>query len=165
MIGVVSRTIFGPSEFVSLGPLWAGLVLRGLWLCMNLGANGVVRVLPTVSGGPVRDLEALLAGRSLVQGSETVGQFGAGPYLEFTVGASGAQERTVPFYFPVQAGSVFVGVGLSASQIGVVMCGLVVEADPVVRGEFVPRGLAVGGLRSNSRVLAELREEAVGSRA
>lgn len=162
MIGVVHRQISANStEIMSLGPLWPGVVVRGVWLSINPIVYAGVNVALALCGGAAVVLADVQAGQSLVLTTDLpiAAYFGI-PSFQVSLSSNVGREFIVPVYAPIEEGSAWLcaavnGVG---GAINVTM-GIVFEPERVVTPSMdrgpVGRKLRGGGVLSELRTAAE----------
>ncbi len=161
MIGPVHRTTVAVTpEFFWVGTLWRGLVLRAVWIDMRTATSGPVQVALVLSDSREASLDNLNAGVSLFQAGEGTGLVGVTvPVVVLGSSVAGVSYR-LPFYSPVEVGSVHVLAALQSATIGDFVLGLEVETEREARprGE---RGVAARRLDGVGGILEELRAEAL----
>ena len=161
MIGARFRTILpSATEYIALGPLWCGIVVRGVFLQFNQSAAATIAFGVSACGGGDETAENLAAGVALVVSDAAGVGMPAGNGFMFDTAASAPWSLVVPIYMPVESGVRYVLVGCRAGSQARLLCGLIVEPERLVRPAMEP-GPAARRLRSNGRVLEELRAEAL----
>lgn len=164
MIGVVHRQILGGiPEVFALGPLWGGLVLRGVWLSVQTGFGTTASAAAAICGARPAVLADVAAGVQMVRSDLVGAGFPDFGLMRFFVATNTGREFVVPVYATIDEGSSWVGLVVGAPGALDVTCGLVMEPERLVRPSL-ERGVAarVGG--RNGDVLARLRNEAMGAR-
>lgn len=164
MIGVVHRLIPGAGvEVMSLGPLWPGVVIRGVWMSIYGVPTGSLDIALALCDGPVVDLTVLQSGQSLVISTDTVSAQLGMTFYRTIAGSSIGREWILPVYVPIRTGSAWVGVGIYSVPVLNVTVGLVVEPERSVspaleRGSAARRRGVAGG------VMSSLEEAALAAR-
>ena len=111
MIGLAHRFVAASAvEVLSLGPVQAGLVIRGIWVCATGATTLFADLALAVCGSEPRSLEDVQAGRQVVVSSDAViAQLGV-PSLAFNLSAGLGQSAELPCYVAVPSGPIWIGV-------------------------------------------------------
>lgn len=160
MIGVVHRqTTAGAVETFALGPLWVGLVLRGIWFSFQGSVATSVSASASICGARPVLLADVDAGAQLVRSDLFQGSFGSMNALRFLIAANVGRELVLPVYVPIQVDGLWVGVALGGPGAIEAACGLVVEPERLTTPALEP-GTAARRGRRNGNVMDELRRAA-----
>lgn len=161
MIAARSRVIVGGfHEYLAVGPVPVGFVIRGVW----------VLIAPTVAGGITlgfvqmaafgESADAMQGGDSLVGMSEVQLPNTTVPGVVLQVAVNASIEFTLPVFVPVRTAGLWVGVGCSpVGTLGIVV-GLIVEPERVVMQSRVSAGTPAAR-RGDVGVMASLRDAAM----
>ena len=164
MIGVVDRTVGGPVTVLALGPLWQGVVLVGVRFAVYGTAIAQYGIGLSVSDNGHESVAAFEAGRSLIERSANLTALHSKPIFRVGHAANLAFGFEVPVYVPVASAPLWV---LMAAFVvtgnGNILAGLVTEPERLIR-PAMDHGPAARRLRSNGRILEELRLEAEAAR-
>lgn len=161
MIGLRHRTLaVGGAEFLTVGPLFSGLVLRGVWWNITTLLLGEVQWGLSIQNTGEESFEAFVGGRSLIERSDVVVTAIGLPAVRMRLNAAFSTTLTVPVYVPVHDGPVWVGMGLLLEGGGHAQLGAIVEPERLVRPS-IDRGPAARLGGANGEVLERLRLEAL----
>lgn len=164
MIGISHH--FTPSatfEGWSIGPLWPGLVIRGVWVSCALAGAGVADFCFALCNGPVYDFASLGAGESLIEGEALTVPVTPFPAIRLRWAVAENRSHVLPVYVPIREGSKWFGIGAYTGAAGSVSVGLYVEPE----GQVFPayeRGPAARTIGAAGGVLDTLRAAATGAR-
>lgn len=165
MIGVVHRSVSaGAVDIFSLGPLWAGLVLRGIWMATNGAFTTAYDFSMALCKSPCVTLADVQSGRSLVISSDLPVLALGMPAIHAGVGGNNVLFFEIPVYVPVHEGSLWVGIAFAPVGVVYVAAGLRVEPERVVR-PALERGPAARVPTYRRAVMDELRASAEAARA
>lgn len=151
------------NETFSLGPIFAGVVLRKVFVTVLPGTGGNAQLGLVIADGPVGVVAEFNGGRSLVQGPETFqpGIFHA--MLDVRASAGTSSLLVLPVYVPVRQGSVYLGVYFQTTSVCSIVVGVEVEPERVVR-PFLDRGRAARLNGGGGLVMDQLRGAAEAAR-
>ena len=157
LIGLRWRTFTSIAEFVAVGPVWPGTVIRGVYVCFSANAATTMELAPVCSIQPSENLAALEAGAALFGPGDEPFPGSSVPCAFLPLSALDIRELTFPIYFPVESAVCYVLLGLRASGAQTVRLGvgLFVEVDRQVtqRVEVVPGKQGMGLERGIGRLL------------
>lgn len=164
MIGIVHRNVAAATvEVLSLGPIWPGVVIRGIWFSIQPANASNLDICIAVCGAPASVISDLRSAQSLVDTTDTpVAALGM-PSVRFTMGTIVGREFTVPVNVPIREGPVWIGAGVLSSFLAYVSMGVSVDVERNV-APSIERGSAARRIRTNGRVIQELREVALAER-
>lgn len=160
MIGLTGRDILATAiEFASLGPIWPGIVLRGVRVVLTVGSafNGSLGLVMSQNGQAA--FANFNSGRSLVIDSDVALPGVTPTVLPLRGSGAAAVVAELPVYAPVREGPYWVIVRMTATVASSWILGLVVEPERLVR-PAIERGVAARREVDDRRVIAELRREA-----
>jgi len=153
----------GAVEVFSLGPIWPGVTLIGIWASINTVTTGALDVAFAVCDSQVGDLVGVQAGQPLVQSTDfPVAAIGM-PSMRFQLVANNGRELTFPCFVPIVAGAAWIGIAALASVAMNVSFAPVVDGFQVASDRRVPAG-AGQRVAQGVGVMAALREAAVSGR-
>lgn len=164
MIGVVHRTSgVNVVEYSTLGPLWAGTVLRGVWFLFGDTSQTFVDVALRLSDSPDATQQNLDAGVSLVSTDSAVRAEYGFRAMRFLLNPTSGVPWVIPVYVPIHESKFVIASAVSGVGILQWSVGLVVEPERLVR-PALERGAAARRLETNAGVLERLRGAAVQAR-
>jgi hypothetical protein len=165
VIGLKRRSVLsGTREYVALGPLWAGVVLRAVTVFVTTPGpgSGMFSFAVCSSGAEVEG--NFLAGERLIQGDSVVAGTTDSDWVLFFTASGSMHVIRVPVYAAIREGPAFLVAGL-AGNIAMHL-GVAIDFEPErLVAPSVERGPAARLPRSSGRVLEDLRAEALAAQS
>jgi hypothetical protein len=161
VIGLTFRNVAaGSIEILSVGPLWVGLVLRGVWLSINSAAIATPTISFSLCANRVTDAAAHAAGVSLITNQDTGAVTAGQPNGFFSMAANVGREILAPVYAPITDGPKWVGVAVATTPALFVWAGLICEPERLQRpamdhGKAARFGHGGDGVMERLRIAAE----------
>jgi hypothetical protein len=161
VIGLRHRTLVaGTPEYITVGPLFSGVVLRGVWLNFATLLVGEVQFGLAVQGNGDETLTGFGSGDSLIERSDVAVAAVGLPAARLKLSALSDVSLTIPVYYPVVGAPRWLGVAVAMEGGGHIQVGAVIEPERLVRPSM-ERGRAARAWPAPGSVLDELRLEAI----
>lgn len=166
MIGVAFRQVeLTGATFLTLGPVWTGLVVRAVHLVVHGGVGATLVCGIVVAEGRVVTLSDFNSALSLIVSGDLLLSGFEHPLFQMAVTSGAAHALVLPVYVPVHSGPAYVAIGgRSITAVCRILAGLEVEPERLIRPALEPPVAAAGRVRGDG-VLRSLREAAVAARA